>query len=102
MIVQAARFRIYKVPLVDPERAIDDPALAALHAAGWTVAASFMAAEGDGKFLVFVLAPPVVQPDVVAAVRALDERQRWVIGWQAVLAVTMWALLGVSIAASLR
>lgn len=100
MITQAARLRVYKVPLVDPERAIDDPALAALHAEGWAIAASFLASEGESRFLVFVLVPPRPKADD-GVLRKLDATTRAMLALQFAQIVVACLLLGMSIAASL-
>jgi hypothetical protein len=58
----APRPRIFKLATTDVERAADDPGLAALAREGWTVAASFQAAEMKGdaeiRVVVLVLWPP--------------------------------------------
>lgn len=60
------RPRIYLLKLTDPERAIDDPGLAALARDGWTVASAThvvrFAAGGEERELMLILWPPSGTP----------------------------------------
>ena len=89
------RPRIHRLRVEDPEKAIDDPALALLAAAGWTVAGSFPAEERSGTetrhFLVLVLWPPATpapRPDAPP----WAEVARWVVlvATLVVLGVVAW------------
>lgn len=80
------RPRLFKLRTDDPEKAIDDPALALLAAAGWTAVASFPAEEQKGterlRFVVIVLWPPRDLP--APAEQGLPPLSRWLV-WLAVV-----------------
>ena len=87
MSYPSPRPRVYWIKGEDPERALDDPGLALMAAAGWTIGSSSMALVDGSQRLMLVLWPPA---------RRASDWVHWVVaGAAAVTAVGTWALVWV-------
>jgi hypothetical protein len=105
-----SRPRIFRLRTDDPEKAIDDPALALLASAGWTAVASFPAEERKGadlhRFVVIVLWPPPADRAPQGWISRVGSAARWIVillalSVEAGIALTILAILVAVIASQL-
>lgn len=91
------RPRLFRLRTDDPEKAIDDPALALLAATGWRAVASFPAEERKGtemhRFVVIVLWPPALPVEASGSwwISRIGNAARWI-------AILLALAIGVEIA----
>ena len=52
------RAQLHYLSMDDPERAVSNPALAAMLEQGWDISAHFVAQRADGQVLALILTPP--------------------------------------------